>query len=200
MKKKVKYCTLLLIDDDKNCKMFISELNKYYIKGRNKIIHIKILDKFRGINKSHKINVIGTADNYYKNDKYFAIKNCTIILIDDNDHSKIFISEKNSYFISKDCDYDNYDYCDYYYDDDYNCYDDNNDDYYDYDYYNCNYVDDNDDYNYHDDDNDYLYYKKPFNYFERLISVKNNTVNWINNIDYNHEITLLVSNHKICIC
>ena len=53
MKKKVKCCTLLLIDDDKNCKMFISELNKYYIKGRNKIIHIKILDKFRGINKSH---------------------------------------------------------------------------------------------------------------------------------------------------
>ena len=121
-------------------------------------------------------------------------------MIDDNDHRKIFISEKNSYFISKDCDYDNDDYCDYYYDDDYNCYDDDNDDYYDYDYYNRNYVDDNDDYNYHDDDNDYLYYKKSFNYFERLISVKNNIVNWINNIDYNHEITLLVSNHKICIC
>ena len=29
-KKRTKYCSLLLIDDDNN-KMFVSELNKYYI-------------------------------------------------------------------------------------------------------------------------------------------------------------------------
>ena len=44
-----------------------------------------------------------------------------------------------------------------------------------------------------------MYYKKPLNYFERLVSVKN-IVNWIDNDDYNHEITLLVNNHEIRIC
>ena len=70
-------------------------------------------------------------------------------------------------------DYENYDY-------DYNNYD------YDYDDYYCVY-DDNDfhDDNYYDNDyyDDYLYYKKPFNKFERLVFVKNNIVNLINNDD-----------------
>ena len=84
-----------MIDDDNNNKMFTSEINKYYIRGCSKLTHVKILDKFRDINKSHKINAIGTTDNYYKSDKYFTIKHCTILLIDDNDHSKMFISKKN---------------------------------------------------------------------------------------------------------
>ena len=109
--------------------MFVSEKNKYYIRGCNKSIRIKILDKFGDINKSYKINVIGTTDNCYKIDKYFAIKHCTILLIDDNDHSKIFISKKKLYYTCKDCncfgvDVDDYKFNDYeFFDEDYGDYD-----------------------------------------------------------------------------
>ena len=71
------------------------------------------------------------------------------------------------------------------------CYDDN-----DYDYYYDDYSN-NDDY---DDDHDCLCYKRPLNYFKRLLSHKNNVGNWIDNVDYNHEISLLADNYRVCIC
>ena len=75
------------------------------------------------------------------------IKHCTILLIDDDDHSKIFISEKNSYYICNNFD-DDYDVDGYdYFNDDVDGYDYFNDDYGDYDYDYC------DDYDY-----DYGYY------------------------------------------
>ena len=92
-------------------------------------------------------------------------------------------------------DYEDYDYYDDDYDDDY--YKEVNDDYDDDDYYKE--VNDND-YYYYDDFYDKLYYRKLFNHFERLVSVKNNIVNSTDNDNYNHEITLLGSNHRICIC
>ena len=96
-------------------------------------------------------------------------------------------------YIFNDYEFSDEDYgeCDYY---DYN-YDDDDYNYYDDDYY----YDDND---YNDDynDNDYLYYKKTFNCFERLISVKNTVLNWIDSDNYNNKIDLLVSIYKICIC
>ena len=104
---------------------------------------------------------------------------------------KQLLLKKNSYFTSKDCDYfdiDPSDYHDYHYefvDEDYYDYDD------DYDY---------DDFDYHDYDDDDLYYKKPFNNFERLRSVNNNIVNWIDRDNYNDKINLLVTDHRICIC
>ena len=93
---KFRYCKLLLIDDDNNSKIFISEKNKYYIKNNNKSIHIKILNEFKDIRKSYGINVIDTTNNhyYYKTDMPHTIRSCTILLIDDYDHSKIFIFEK----------------------------------------------------------------------------------------------------------
>ena len=33
-----------------------------------------------------------------------------------------------------------------------------------------------------------------------LVSVKSNIVNWIDSVDYNHEITLFINNHRVCIC
>ena len=105
--------------------------------------------------------------------------------------------KKNLYYTSNDWNY--------YYDDDYilNVYEFSDEDYGEYDYdndYDDDYVDDY----YYDDDcynfYDYLCYKRPLNYFKHLVSHKNNIVNWIDNNDYNHEITLLVSNHRICIC
>ena len=52
-----------------------------------------------------------------------------------------------------------------------------------------------------DDDDDKLYYKKPLNDFERLVSVKNNIVNLINNGNNpKHKITLLVENINIFVC
>ena len=108
--------------------------------------------------------------------------------------------KKKLYYTSNDCDYfgvnvDNYIF------NDYEFFDEN---YKDYDYYDYDYDDDCDD-GYDDDyDDDYyydvLYYKKPFNYFKYLVSVKNNIVNWIDNVDYNHKITLLVNNHRVSIC
>ena len=61
-----KYCTLLLIDDDNHSKLFISEKDKYYIRGDNKSMHVKILNKFKDIRKSYQINVKDVTDNYYK--------------------------------------------------------------------------------------------------------------------------------------
>ena len=65
----------------------------------------------------------------------------------------------------------------------------NNDGYYE--------VDDDDD----DDNDDKLYYKKPLNDFERLVSVKNDIVNLINSDNnHKHKITLLVHNINIFVC
>ena len=94
-KNKFRYCTLLLIDDYNHSKIFISEKNKYYIKDDNESINIKILNEFEDIRKSCKINVKNTTDNYYKNVEPFFIRHCTILLIDHDNHSKIFISENN---------------------------------------------------------------------------------------------------------
>ena len=127
------------------------------------------------------------------------IKNCTISLIDDDDHSKIFISEKKLYYTSNDCDYFGVDVNDYeLFDENYEFFDE---DYENYDCYDDNYDDDN----YDDDDDDYdfydkLYYRKPFNHFERLVSVKNNIENVISNDNYNNDITLFVNNCRILIC
>ena len=175
-KNKFRYCTLLLIDEYNHGRIFISEKNKYYIKGDNKSIHIQILDKFRNIEKSYRINVIDTpsitdnyykiddaTDNYYKNDRFGIKKYCTILLIDDDDHSKIFISKKNLYYTSNDCHYFGVDVYDYIF-------------------------------------NDYEFFEKPFNYFKRLVSVKNNIISWIDSVYYNHQITLFVNNHRVCIC
>ena len=63
---KFRYCKLLLIDNDNHSKIFISKENKYYIRGDNKPIHIKILNEFEDIRKSYGINVIDITDNYYK--------------------------------------------------------------------------------------------------------------------------------------
>ena len=108
-----------------------------------------------------------------------------------------------------DYDVDGYDYFDDnvdsydYFDDDYGDYDyyycdDYNDDY---DYYYCKHDDDDydNDYYYYDDDDDYklVYYKMPLNYFERLVSVKNNIVNGTSNDDYSPNITLIINNCKI---
>ena len=134
-KNKFKYCTLLLINDYNHSKIFISEKNKYYIRGDNESIHVKILNEFEDIRKSYKINVKDITDNYYKIDEPRTIKHCTILLIDDDNHSKMFISEENLYYIS--CVGDKY----YDYDDNYN----NNNDYYD------DYDDFDDDDDYHDD-------------------------------------------------
>ena len=52
-----------------------------------------------------------------------------------------------------------------------------------------------------DDYDDKLYYKKPLNDFECLVSVKNNIVKLINNDNnHKHKITLLVDNINIFVC
>ena len=79
--------------------MFISEKGKCYIRGDNKSIHIKILNKSKNIRKSYEIIVKDITDNYYKIDNPCIIKYSTILSIDDDNHSKIFISEKNMYYI-----------------------------------------------------------------------------------------------------
>ena len=94
-KNKFRYCTLLLIDEYNHSRIFISEKNRYYIRRDNKLIHLQILNEFKDIRKSYnKIDVIDTNNNYYKIDKSRIIKSFTILLIDDDDRSKIFISEK----------------------------------------------------------------------------------------------------------
>ena len=102
-RRRIKYFKLLLIDDDNNSKIFVSELNKYYIRGCNKSIHVKILNKFEDINSyiSHKISVIDMTSGYYENYKYFALKHCTILLTDDNDHSKFLFLKKIRTLLAK---------------------------------------------------------------------------------------------------
>ena len=84
--------------------MFLKK-NKYYIKhGDNRSIYVNILNEFKDIKKSYKINVIDLTDNYYNIDKSGTKKHCTILLIDDINTSRIFISEKNMYYIRYDDD------------------------------------------------------------------------------------------------
>ena len=177
-KNKFKYCTLLLINDYNHSKIFISPKNKYYIRDDNKSIHVKNLNKFKDIRKFNEINVSveDITDNYYKTNKSCIIRHCTVLSIDDNNHSRIFISEKTIYYTS-------YDYNDYhdYYDDDYD--DDHYDDHYD-----------------DDDDAELVSYNKPLNDFERLVSVKNNIVNLVNNDNYRHKIASLVNDFEMLIC
>ena len=73
----------------------------------------------------------------------------------------------------------------------------NDDNFVDYDF--VDYDDDYHDNNFVNDDES-VHYKKPFNNFEGLVSAKNKIVNLINNDNHDHNITLLVSNHRICIC
>ena len=90
-----KYCTFFLIDDDNHSKIFIFEQNKYYIRyDDNKSICINILNSFKDIKKSYKINVIDLTNNYYNVNKSDIKKYCTILEIDDINTSRIFISEK----------------------------------------------------------------------------------------------------------
>ena len=56
-------------------------------------MNLKVLEK------SYEIDVIDLTDNYYKIDISDIKKYCTILLIDDDNHNKIFISEKNMYYI-----------------------------------------------------------------------------------------------------
>ena len=101
----VDICTILLIDDDNHSKIFVPETNKYYIKyGDNRSIYANILNEFKDIKTSYKINVIDLSDNYYNIDKSDTKKHCTILLIDDIITSRIFISEKNMYYIRYDDD------------------------------------------------------------------------------------------------
>ena len=155
------------------------------------------------------------------------LRYCTLLLIDNGNHSKIFISKKNMYYIKnksirikifnkfkdikKSYGINVNDITDNYYkidsssimrsctillidEDDDHCkifisekklYYTNNDGYYEV----------------ADDDDDKLYYKKPLNDFERLVSVKNNIVNLINNDNnHKHKITLLIDNINIFVC
>ena len=101
----VDICTILLIDDDNHSKIFVPETNKYYIKyGDNRSIYANILNELKDIKTSYKINVIDLSDNYYNIDKSDTKKYCTILLIDDIITSRIFISEKNMYYIRYDDD------------------------------------------------------------------------------------------------
>ena len=61
--------------------------------------------------------------------------------------------------------------------------------------YYIRYVDDDD-----DNDDEKLVYYKILNDFNRMVSIRNNIVNLINNDNYEHNITLLVDYYKIFIC
>ena len=63
--------------------------------------------------------------------------------------------------------------------------------------YFISYVGDDDDY---DDCDELVYYNKPLNDFECLVSVKNDIVNLINNDNYKYNTTLLVDDFRIFIC
>ena len=103
-----RYCTILLIDDDNHSEIVVSEKNKYYSEyGDHRSIRINILNGFKDIRKSYKISVTDLADNCYNIDKSGIKKLCTILLIDDINTSRIFISEKNMFYIrydNDDCD------------------------------------------------------------------------------------------------
>ena len=154
-KNELRYCTLLLIDEYNHSRIFISEKNRYYIRRDNKSIHLQILNEFKDIRKSYnKIDVIDTNNNYYKVDKSCIIKNCAILLKDDDDRSKTFVSEWNLYYTSNDSDYFGVDVDDYkLFDENYEFFDE---DYEDYDYYDDDYDDDY--YKEVNDDDDYDYY------------------------------------------
>ena len=92
---KFRYCTFLLIDDDNHSKIFISKENKYYIKhDDNRLLRVKVKNRFEGIRESYEINVHDITDNYHNTDKPSIIKYCTIVLIDDIHTGRIYISEK----------------------------------------------------------------------------------------------------------
>ena len=154
--------------------------------------------------------------------KFRFSKYCTLLLIDDDDnHSKIFISEKNEYYTE---------------------YGDNRSIYINIlnsfkdlrKSYEINVIDLTDNYykieipdikkyctilliddiytgkiliseknnyytKYDDDDNESVYYKI-LNYFNRFVSVKNNIVNLINSDKRKHDITLLIDDIRIFIC
>ena len=103
-----RYSTILLIDDDNHGKIFVSEKNKYYIKyGYNRSINVNILNEFKDTKKSYKINVIDLTNNYYNIYKSDTKKYCTVLLINDINASRIFISEKNMQYLiydDDDCD------------------------------------------------------------------------------------------------
>ena len=88
-----RYCTISLMVII--VKYLFLKKNNYYIRyGDNKSICINILNGFKDIKKSYEINVIDLTDNYYNIDKSNITKYCTILLINDINTSKIFISEK----------------------------------------------------------------------------------------------------------
>ena len=121
-KKQIRYCMLVLINDDNHSKIYISKENKYYIRSDGSV-RLKIFNEFEDIRKSYrKINIIDESDNYHcKSDGSDDIKHCTILLIDDDNYSNIFTSGKNVYsikhfdYFDSDDDSDDYDS-----DDDYN--------------------------------------------------------------------------------
>ena len=164
---KFRYCTLLLINDDNHSKIFNSEKDKYYNRGDNKSIHVSILNEFKDIRNSYEINVKDISGNYYNIVKPNIKKYCTILLIDDIHTGRIYISEKNMYYIG--------------------------------------YIGDIGDLDDDDNDNDdryelVVYYKKFLNNFEPLVSVRNNTVNLVNNDECKYNISLLVDDFRIFIC
>ena len=61
-KNKFRYCTLLLIDDYNHSKIFISRKNKYCISD-NKLISVRILNKFKDIRKPYYTSVEDRASN-----------------------------------------------------------------------------------------------------------------------------------------
>ena len=133
-KKQIRYCTLLLINDYNHSKIYISEESKYYIRSDG-TVRLKIFNEFEDIKKSYKksyrkINIIDECDNYHcKSGRSDDIKHCAILLIYDDNHSNIFISEKNMHSIK------HFDYYDS--DDDSDDYDSNDD--YDEIYYNISF-------------------------------------------------------------
>ena len=188
-KNKIRYCTLLLIDGYNHSKIFVSRKNKYYITN-NKLISVRILNKFKDIRKPYYtsvedvasirklygISIIDITDNYYKNDKIrIKMRRCTILLTDDDNYSKIFNSEKN--YTSHNGEYYGGDYYYYYY--------------YDSD------IDDNDvdiDEIDNSDDDELVYYDKPLKDFKRLVyDEKNVIVSLINNDNYRHNIKKIIS-------
>ena len=92
-----------MTDDDNHSKIFISEKNKSYIDyGDNGSIYVNILNSFKDIRKSYEINVKDTTDNYYKIDISGIKKNCTILMTDYFHTGRMYISEKNMYYIRYD--------------------------------------------------------------------------------------------------
>ena len=125
-----------MINDYNHSKIYISEENKYYVRSDGSV-RFRIFNEFKNIRKSYrksyrKIKVIDESDNYHcKSDGPVDTKHCTILLIDDDNHCNIFVSEKNVYSIK------HFDY----YDSDDDSDDGNSDDNYDEIYYNIRFND-----------------------------------------------------------